>query len=171
MLDPAKNIYNINSVGPEQEICPALPWMYFSYVYVGCCFHSCICYLSVQTPSNYIEFLRYQVSENCKHTVLFHLLVEAQSSVWMKMRRNLFRRAPGYSHPQWWCAVTSQCLHPTVCPRIVCFWDIHVPSRRVQQGGKAGDNSGEEVRSEFVPVCSEGAVLWTFPSSLMVKDA
>lgn len=31
--------------------------------------------------------------------------------------------------------------------------------RRVQWGGEAGDNSGEEARSVFVPVCSEGAVL------------
>lgn len=43
--------------------------------------------------------------------------------------------------------------------RIVRGWDIHVLSQESAAGGEAGDNSGEEVRSVFVPACGEGTVL------------
>lgn len=154
MLDLARDIYSINTVGPELEICPALPWMYFSYVYVGNCFHSCICYLSVQTPSNYIEFLRYQVSKNCKHTVLSHLLVEAQSSIRMENEEKS-QESPGMQPSS-----VVVCSDLTVCASHClsqnCLFLGHPCAfQESAAGGEANDNSREEVRSVFVPICSK----------------
>lgn len=50
MLNPANNVSGINTVGTEQEICSALPWICFFYLYIGDCFHSHTSSLSVQPP-------------------------------------------------------------------------------------------------------------------------
>lgn len=89
MLDPASRISLVNTAGTEQEICSALLWICFCYLYIGNCLHSDIFSLSVQPPCHCIEFLRYQIDKNCRHTVFSHLVVETQSSICMRMRRNL----------------------------------------------------------------------------------
>lgn len=90
VLDPASKISAMNTVGSEQEMCSALPWICFSYLYIGNCLNSHILlYQYSSLPPHCTEFLRYQISKNCRHGVLSHLLVKAQSRVCMRMRRNL----------------------------------------------------------------------------------
>lgn len=55
--------------------------------------------------------------------------------------------------------MTSQCEHPTAYPRIELAGTSMCIPRSVQLEGEASYNCGEEVRSVFDPVCSEGAVL------------